>query len=106
MAYQRGGRRMQETQIASRTAAVPMISYEDAGASIDWLAQAFGFREIAAERYVGPDGRIGHAEMETDRGGVIMLASPTLDYVSPRRHRESCEEAARWSSVPWVIDGV
>jgi uncharacterized glyoxalase superfamily protein PhnB len=35
-----------------------------------------------------------------------MLASPTLDYVSPKRHRESCEEAARWSSVPWVIDGV
>jgi uncharacterized glyoxalase superfamily protein PhnB len=97
---------MQETRVASRTAAVPMISYEDAGAAIEWLAQAFGFREIAAQRYVGPDGRVGHAEMETDRGGVIMLASPTPDYVSPKRHRESCEEAARWSSVPWVIDGV
>lgn len=97
---------MAETQVASRTAAVPMIAYEDAAAAIEWLTRAFGFREIAANRYVDQDGRVGHAEMETDRGGVIMLATPTPDYVSPKRHRESCEAAARWSSVPWVIDGV
>ena len=35
-----------------------------------------------------------------------MLASPTPDYESPARHRETCEAAARWSRVPWVIDGV
>lgn len=25
---------------------------------------------------------------------------------SPRRHRETCEQARKWSSVPWIIDGV
>jgi hypothetical protein len=35
-----------------------------------------------------------------------MLASPTLDYQSPKRHRETCEQARRWLSVPWIIDGV
>jgi PhnB protein len=35
-----------------------------------------------------------------------MLATPTADYESPKRHREQCEQAAKWSEVPWVIDGV
>jgi PhnB protein len=38
--------------------------------------------------------------------GLIMLASPTPDYRGPKRHRETCEQARRWSTVPWVIDGV
>jgi uncharacterized glyoxalase superfamily protein PhnB len=82
---------------------IPMLSYEDAPAALDWLANAFGFRERM--RMAGPDGTIGHAEMEVG-DGVIMLASPTPDYESPKRHRENCEAARRWSSVPWVINGV
>jgi PhnB protein len=35
-----------------------------------------------------------------------MLATPTPDYEGPRRHREHCEPARRWSSVPYVIDGL
>jgi PhnB protein len=38
--------------------------------------------------------------------GLIMLASPTPDYVGPKRHRETCEPARRWSAVPWIVDGV
>jgi uncharacterized glyoxalase superfamily protein PhnB len=97
---------MTEMKTASRTAAAPMIAYEDAGAAVEWLARAYGFQEDTSQRYVGPDGRVGHAQMETDRGGVIMLASPTPEYQSPRHHREECEAADRWSQVPWVIDGV
>ena len=82
---------------------IPMLSYEDGPAALDWLARAFGFRERT--RMVGKDGRLGHGEMETG-SGVIMLATPTPDYRGPRRHRESCEEAARWSAVPYVVDGV
>ena len=82
---------------------VPMISYEDGPAALEWLARAFGFREKA--RMAGPDGRLEHGEMEAG-DGLIMLASPTRDYESPRRHRETCEAARRWSSVPWIIDGV
>lgn len=82
---------------------VPMLSYEDGVAALDWLARAFGFREL--ERLVGDDGSLAHAEMETG-GGLITLATPTPDYVGPRRHREVCAAARRWSQVPWVIDGL
>jgi PhnB protein len=82
---------------------IPMIAYEDGAAALDWLAAAFGFRERT--RMTDKDGRISHAEMETDEG-LIMLASPTPDYESPRHHREGCERARKWSAVPWVIDGV
>ena len=82
---------------------VPMISYEDGIAALEWLRRAFGFREIA--RHTTPDGRLSHGEMEAG-GGLIMLASPTPDYQSPKRHREHCEQARRWSTVPWIIDGV
>jgi len=81
---------------------IPMIAYEDGEAAMDWLAKAFGFREIT--RMI-EDGRLSHGEMETG-SGIIMLASPTPDYESPQRHREHCEAARKWSSVPWVIDGV
>jgi uncharacterized glyoxalase superfamily protein PhnB len=82
---------------------IPMIAYENGTAALDWLAAAFGFRERT--RMTDKDGRLSHGEMETDEG-LIMLASPTADYESPRHHRETCERAGKWSAVPWVIDGV
>lgn len=82
---------------------IPMLSYEDGAAALDWLAKAFGFRERM--RMHGTDGRLAHGEMETD-GGMIMLATPTPDYEGPKRHREHCEAARKWSTVPWVVDGV
>jgi uncharacterized glyoxalase superfamily protein PhnB len=84
---------------------VPMIAYEDTAAAIDWLDRAFGFREKKGERYTERDGRITHAEMEFD-GGRIYLANPTPDYQGPMHHRETCGAAKKWSSVPWVIDGL
>ncbi len=84
-------------------AVIPMISYEDGNAALDWLARAFGFRERT--RMTGKDGRLAHGEMEAG-GGLIMLASPTPDYQGPKRHRETCEQARKWSAVPWIIDGV
>ena len=86
-----------------RPSVIPMISYEDGIRAMEWLASAFGFRETA--RLTGPDGRLSHGEMRAG-DGVIMLASPTPDYRSPKRHREACEQARRWSAVPWIIDGV
>src|SRR5262245_49899899 len=84
-------------------AVIPMISYEDGMAALDWLHRAFGFLETA--RLAAPDGRLSHGEM-TAGDGLIMLASPTPDYQGPKRHRETCEQARRWSAVPWIIDGV
>ena len=82
---------------------VPMISYEDGVAALEWLQRAFGFEERA--RMTTPDGRLSHGELAAG-DGLIMLASPTPDYQGPKRHREGCEAARKWSAVPWVIDGV
>ena len=84
---------------------VPMIAYEDAAAAIDWLTQAFGFREREGQRYTSDDGTVTHAELERD-GAVVMLATPNADYQSPKHHRETCEAARRWQDNPWVIDGL
>jgi uncharacterized glyoxalase superfamily protein PhnB len=84
-------------------AVIPMLSYEDGYAALDWLAKAFGFRERT--RMVGPDGRLAHGELETG-DGLIMLATPTPEYESPKHHREHCEQARKWSAVPYIIDGV
>jgi len=35
-----------------------------------------------------------------------MLASPGPDYEGPKRHRESCERARKWSSGAGIVDGV
>jgi PhnB protein len=82
---------------------IPMISYENGAAALDWLARAFGFRELT--RMVGPDGCLSHGEMEAGNG-LIMIASPTPAYEGPKHHRERCESARRWSANVWVIDGV
>jgi uncharacterized glyoxalase superfamily protein PhnB len=99
----RGSGSIHDVQAPSDPGVIPMIAYEDGAAAMDWLARAFGFRERT--RIIGKDGRLSHGELETDEG-VIMLASPTPDYESPRRHRETCEQAKKWSAVSFVIDGV
>ena len=80
-----------------------MIAYEDGPAAMDWLARAFGFRERT--RQLGANGRLSHGEMDTG-GGLIMLATPSPSYQSPRHHRNECAPAREWASVPWVVDGV
>jgi uncharacterized glyoxalase superfamily protein PhnB len=86
----------------SNQTVTPMIAYEDGFAALDWLARVFGFREV--RRMASPEGRLAHAEMEIG-DAVIMLATPSPDYEGPRKHREHCERARQWSTVPWVIDG-
>jgi uncharacterized glyoxalase superfamily protein PhnB len=82
---------------------IPMIAYEDGPKAMDWLSSAFGFKERT--RMVGEDGRLSHGEMQAGEG-VIMLATPTPDYQAPRRHRAVCEPTQKWSSVPYIVDGV
>ena len=82
---------------------IPMIAYEDGPTAMDWLAGAFGFKERA--RMTGPDGRLSHGEMEAGEG-LIMLATPSPDYHGPKKHREECEHARKWSSVFYIVDGV
>jgi PhnB protein len=84
--------------------AVPLLSYENVAAAVDWLCGAFGFREVG-ERYTDDEGRVTHAELERE-GAQVMLGWPGPDYQSPRRHEEVCEHARKWLSVPYIVDGV
>jgi uncharacterized glyoxalase superfamily protein PhnB len=84
-------------------AVIPMLAYEDGSAAIDWLTSAFGFSEQT--RFTDDDGTVTHAELETG-SGTIMLATPSRDYVSPKRLRELSTEARKMAEVPYVIDGV
>ena len=81
---------------------VPFLGYEDAGAAIDWLERAFGFREKRDQRYE-EDGTITHAELELE-GASIYLSTPA-GYASPRTLRAESEAARRSYDNPWVIDG-
>lgn len=81
---------------------VPMLSYADGPAAMDWLSKAFGFEE--RERWLDDNGVLAHGEMSTGRG-LIMLATPSPEYESPRLHRSHCDAAATVAATPWVIDG-
>lgn len=62
---------------------LPMLSYTDAPAAIEFLCRAFGFDERF--RLDMPDGRVGHAELGW-RDGVVTLASEFEGFsVSPLR---------------------
>jgi len=82
-----------------------MLAYADAAAAIDWLTEAFGFREREGLRHTTEAGVVTHAELELD-GATVMLATPNEDYQGPRAHAVHCEAARRWLDNPWVIDGL
>jgi len=82
---------------------IPMLSYENGAAAIDWLCEVFGFTEKT--KWLDDDGRLTHGEIAMGEG-VVMLASPTPDYQSPAHHRKVCETAAKWYSIPYILNGV
>ena len=82
----------------------PMLAYENGPAAMDWLMRAFGF--VERERWLDDAGRLSHGELGVGRDGVVMLATPTPAYEGPAHHHAHCPEAAAWSEVPYVIDGV
>jgi uncharacterized glyoxalase superfamily protein PhnB len=62
-------------------AITPYLLYQDAGAAVDWLLQAFGLRPD--EVLKGPDGRVNHAAMTFGKA-LLMLGSPGPDFEGPR----------------------
>ena len=82
---------------------IPMVSYEDGVAALEWLAKAFGFRERT--RFLAQDGTLSHGEMEVG-DALIMLATPSSRYESPNHHRETCDQTRTSLADPWIFDGV
>ena len=82
---------------------VPMIAYEDAGAAIDWLTEAFGFAATGAAIH-GRGGTVTRAGSSAT--GRSSWSRRQAAYRGPKRHRETCEQARRWQDNPWVVDGL
>jgi uncharacterized glyoxalase superfamily protein PhnB len=95
---------MTEEGNASGQRAIPMLSYEDVGAAVDWLCGAFGFEE-SGQRYTDDEGRVTHAEIELG-GGLVMLGWPGPSYRSPLHLAAECEQARQMYDVPYIVDGV
>ncbi len=66
-------------------ALTPYISVSDAAAAIDWYREVLGALET--NRFVGDDGRVGHAEVVIG-GSTLMLADeyPEVDVHSPTHY--------------------
>jgi uncharacterized glyoxalase superfamily protein PhnB len=60
---------------------VPELVYRDVAAALGWLTEVFGFREIL--RHTLDNGLVHHAQMDTGRGGLIMLTRAAGELRSP-----------------------
>lgn len=81
-----------------------MLAYENGIASLEWLKQAFLFKENLEMRMV-ENGRLTHAESIAGNN-IIMLATPTPDYESYNKHRKHCEQMNKWLQVSRVVNGL
>lgn len=59
----------------------PSLVQSDCAAAIDWYVEVFGARETM-DRMVGPDGKVGHAELEIC-GSVVMMGDEWPDGPTP-----------------------
>ncbi len=70
---------------------MPYLLYDDAGAAIEFICRAFGFKERF--RMPGPDDSVRHAELVTGEDGIVNLATAPSEIhgrpVSPGRGRET-----------------
>lgn len=82
---------------------IPMLSYENGVAAMDWLCDVFGFS--VKTKWLDDSGKLTHGEI-TMGENIIMLATPTRDYRSPATLRKICTSAAKMYMVPYIINGV
>ena len=61
----------------------PYLHYADLEGAMQWLARAFGFRELL--RQSGPNGKPRHAEMGSGDTGVVMMGWPGPAYRTPKQ---------------------
>jgi len=69
---------------------VTELVYQDVAAALDWLSKVFGFRETL--RHPRGNGQVGHADMDTGSGGVVMLTSASGELRSPRDDGHVCQK--------------
>ncbi len=64
---------MNRTAKATLPTLFPYLSYQDPGAALDWLAEAFGFVKLLEFR--DPAGYVVHAEMGFGNGAIMLGAA-------------------------------
>jgi uncharacterized glyoxalase superfamily protein PhnB len=65
-------------------AIIPYLYYQDAGAALEFLSVAFGFKKFGRPMF-GADGKVNHAAMKF-RGDVFMMGTPPgRKYKNPKR---------------------
>ena len=87
----------------SESRVIPMLTYEDGVAALEFLVMAFGFVEM--ERWLDDDGRLSHGELEIG-GQRVFLAQGPAGYQSPKTQAQHYPPAAEWQKSPYVINGV
>ena len=83
---------------------IPMLSYENGVAAIEWLCKTFGFAENTEMRFMEGD-ILTHAELRLN-DNVIMLATPTADYISINNQKNEYVQMNKWMSSPYIINGL
>jgi PhnB protein len=83
---------------------IPMLSYENGVAAIEWLCKTFGFAENTEMRFMEGD-ILTHAELKLN-DNVIMLATPTKDYISINKQKNEYVQMNKWLSSPYIINGL
>ncbi len=61
----------------------PYLHYADLEGAMEWLAKAFGLRELLRQN--GPDKKARHAEMGLGETGVVMMGWPGPGYRNPKQ---------------------
>ena len=83
-------------------AAIPMLSYEDAGRAADWLSDAFGFDQ--SDRFED-EGVVTHVTLTLGEA-MVFAGNPGAGYRNPRSLAAESEAARTMLETPYVVDGV
>jgi hypothetical protein len=91
---------------------IPFITYENGVAALEWLSEAFGFRETAP--MTTPDGQLAHGELSTakwaDHAGqsvgrvtrVPRGIGNSVEALPPRRHSHGASTVFSSLSMTWM----
>jgi len=74
------------TSVSERNGRAGVMAYllfEDLLGTVEWLERAFGFVEAKEKRVAGPDGRVGHTEMQVG-DGTVLAGHPGPAYENPK----------------------
>lgn len=83
---------------------IPMLAYENGITAIDWLCKTFGFAKNEQMRFMEGE-RLAHAELSLNNN-IIMLATPTADYISINKQRSENPQLNKIFSTQYIVNGL